>query len=480
MRAILLVAFFFAVALSWQPPCATAQPRLNRGHWERLPPDATSNSPPAQAHVPRPANTTPPATPPSARYRPTRAQSPPATAVADRQATPQVHSLWQRLADSVEGRPIEVAQFGTGARNLLIVGSLAGDEIAAVHLLDRLAEHLARFPQRLGDRSVTIVRSLNPDGFVRGTSANAHGVEIDRNFDAPDWRKVPHHGQWLSGRLPLSEPETRALVKIIADVRPERVIQIQAVDADVWLTASPGSELFARRISEAAGIELRPRNEATSSGSLLSWLAAREGIEGIALSVQRQASPEELWAASRGPLFQLMGIAPAGQLVARRGAPTEPTRPSTGPSQPAPPASRPNAVTARPVSQQHGTRSRGTVKQQPTILSADDLTPDAPLVEVIRPGAKPRRTNAKPSPRPGSGRSWLHPDIRRLPQVAPSPFAVSPTPYPAPQANEPANDPATIQSPQPPLLPARPTSPGRSSPRWPQPPIPFYEPAAPM
>ena len=61
-------------------------------------------------------------------------------------------------------------------------------------------------------------RSTTPTASPRGTRKNAHGVDLNRNY--------PYHwadldGNYESGPRPASEPETRAMMRFLRDVRPD-------------------------------------------------------------------------------------------------------------------------------------------------------------------------------------------------------------------------------------------------------------------
>ena len=58
----------------------------------------------------------------------------------------------------------------------------------------------------------------NPDGSATGTRGNAHGVDLNRNFP---WRWRHLGGVYYSGTRPASEPETRALRRLILRERPD-------------------------------------------------------------------------------------------------------------------------------------------------------------------------------------------------------------------------------------------------------------------
>jgi protein MpaA len=122
------------------------------------------------------------------------------------------------IGHSVEHRPIVATRVGDPAAQVrvLVVGDVHGDERAGERIVARL-----RRDAPPGVR-LWLVRTANPDGVAAGTRQNAHGVDLNRNFPFR-WRPGPR-GTYYPGPRPASEPETRALVRLVRRVRPQLAI----------------------------------------------------------------------------------------------------------------------------------------------------------------------------------------------------------------------------------------------------------------
>ena len=128
------------------------------------------------------------------------------------------------LAGSVDGRPIAAEAHGErgAARDVLVVGSIHGDETEGERVVERLAK--PRSVARLGDGvRLWLVESLNPDGVAAATRGNAHGVDLNRNFPW-NWEEIPESSGYYSGPRPASEPETKGMVRFLRRVDPDVTI----------------------------------------------------------------------------------------------------------------------------------------------------------------------------------------------------------------------------------------------------------------
>jgi protein MpaA len=172
----------------------------------------------------------------------------------------------ERLGLSVEGRPISLLRVGDPAapRRVLVVACVHGDECAGRAIVAELRRH----PPAPGVQ-LLLVRTANPDGFVRASRRNARLVDLNRN-SAQGWRRL--RGPQASGRRPWSEPETRALRRLVLRERPALVVwyhqPLRLVDAP-----ESGSAAAARRYARLVRLPFRPLP--AYPGSLSRWVNAR-------------------------------------------------------------------------------------------------------------------------------------------------------------------------------------------------------------
>lgn len=123
------------------------------------------------------------------------------------------------IGRSVQGSEITATSYGdpTASRVVVVIGAIHGSETAGFGVVDRLA----RLEVPVGVR-LWIVRDVNPDGTARRQRQNARGVDLNRNT-SHRWQRG-QRGTYYPGRRAVSEPETRAYTKFLADVRPDLVL----------------------------------------------------------------------------------------------------------------------------------------------------------------------------------------------------------------------------------------------------------------
>lgn len=166
-----------------------------------------------------------------------------------------VHVEPRVFGRSVRGAPLEVFEPPAPGGDLLVLAGTHGEEGEAVTVLSAALRCLPD-----GALACPLVLALNPDGLARGTRGNARGVDLNRNLPTTTWRPDPVCHRWTlederdvvlsPGTAPASEPETQALLALLARLRPRTVLSLHAPLACVddpartplglWLAAQTG------------------------------------------------------------------------------------------------------------------------------------------------------------------------------------------------------------------------------------------------
>ncbi len=155
------------------------------------------------------------------------------------------------LGHSVEGRAITAVRVGdpTSPRKALVLGVIHGDEPAGA----AVTRQILRRYRGIGGVDLWVVKTVNPDGLAHHTRRNAHGVDLNRNFSYR-WRDgVPPSSGYYPGPHPFSEPESRAVRKLVRQLQPQVSIWFHQ-PWDQVLAPCHGDASLQRRFSQLSGI----------------------------------------------------------------------------------------------------------------------------------------------------------------------------------------------------------------------------------
>jgi hypothetical protein len=223
---------------------------------------------------------------------------------------------------SVEGRPIEVYEFGDGFKNIVLVGGMHGGYewntiLLAYEMIDFFTDNIYSIPE---DIKISIIPNSNPDGLARVTSGNrtgrfrpidviawsadgrgrlnANGVDINRNFDCrwtidARWRNQPVS----AGAGPFSEPESSTLRDYILDRQPVAAVFWHSAANTVFGASCgnvrhPDTNDIMNRYASAARYQAKPIFDAYPiSGDVEGWLAT-VGIPAITVELETRNNTE--------------------------------------------------------------------------------------------------------------------------------------------------------------------------------------------
>jgi len=224
------------------------------------------------------------------------------------------------IGKSVEGRDIKIATYGTGQKEILVVGGIHGGyEWNTVLLSYKLMDYLKTNPDAIPEGlKVSVIPVLNPDGLYKtvGTTEgdfsisdippvaetasgrfNANNVDLNRNFDC-NWQK---DAKWQSktisaGEGAFSEPESQALRDYVTSTKPIAAITLYSAANGVYASAcgsiSSGTRSLLDTYSKASGYPAYDKFSAyTVTGDAGDWMA-KIGIPSISILLATHTSIE--------------------------------------------------------------------------------------------------------------------------------------------------------------------------------------------
>ena len=185
------------------------------------------------------------------------------------------------IGHSVQGRAITATRVGAANApvNVLVVGDVHGNEPAGEAIVARLRS------VRVDGVAFWLVRTGNPDGRARGTRQNARGVDLNRNFPYR-WARGAR-GTYYPGPRAASEPETRALMRLVRRVRPQLAIYYHQ-HMGITVRARGVDASLQRDYARRTGLPLR--SLPAYHGTAISW-QNRLISDGTAFVVELRAGP---------------------------------------------------------------------------------------------------------------------------------------------------------------------------------------------
>lgn len=175
---------------------------------------------------------------------------------------------------------------------LLLLGAVHGDEVEGLWLLEEMR---ARWTQEFPYRNVGVVlwARVNPDGVVTGQRWNSRNVDLNRNLPTKDWTPEIKNPRYPPGRAACSEPENRALVKLIETTNPCAVLSAHSF-SNFQVNANGPSRPWADALSKVCGYPVTEDIGYPTPGSLGTYAGKERGIPTITLEIERGLPREKV------------------------------------------------------------------------------------------------------------------------------------------------------------------------------------------
>ena len=177
------------------------------------------------------------------------------------------------IGHSVNGRAITAYRLGDAdsPRKALIVGNIHGDEPQGLRVMRAIRAKAAG----IHGVDLWMIDTVNPDGLKAERRQNARGVDLNRNFGVR-WRRTgPSGSRYFAGRRAFSEPETRAVRKLVLRLRPAITIWYHQPFGFVFPPLGGGDLAVSRAYARLTGSSVRTPAGVRYTGTATMWENAR-------------------------------------------------------------------------------------------------------------------------------------------------------------------------------------------------------------
>lgn len=150
------------------------------------------------------------------------------------------------IGKTTSGKDITAYIFGnTTNKQTLIIGGVHGDEVEGVIAAQAIVKEFAK--EEPVSRTA-VIPALNLDGHEAGNRKNDNGVDLNRNLPTQDWTSKEANERYTPGPEPNSEPENRALVTFIEELKPTLIISLHSYKHPM-LNVNGDCKKFAEKIA---------------------------------------------------------------------------------------------------------------------------------------------------------------------------------------------------------------------------------------
>lgn len=232
-------------------------------------------------------------------------------------ALPRVTERQVVYGQSAQGRVLTAMVLDNGVPRLgnttLLFGGFHGNERSTPGAVERLRFFLKQTPGAWGNQRVVLVPYANPDGCVLGTRDNARGVDINRNFPV-GWAAAAQAARYSPGAQAASEPETQAIIALLARYRPAKIISLHSPLRCLNWTGDLGHAM-ALVMHASNRLPVKGYIGYPTPGSLGNYCGARNiGIVTLELAGE---GAEAAWQENRAAFLAVINLRPAAELSKR-------------------------------------------------------------------------------------------------------------------------------------------------------------------
>ena len=176
---------------------------------------------------------------------------------------------------------------------ILIIGGVHGDEPEGVYLSEATLEWL-KSSQKPMTSHWALIPCLNPDGYQSHSRHNSNGVDLNRNYPSCDWSPEYENKRYHPGPYGGSEPEVKALVKLIHQVSPKLIIHCHSWKPCVVYTGPP-AQPYAQYLGDSSSYEVIDTIGYKTPGSLSQYAWHDHQTPVICIEEAKGTARQDVW-----------------------------------------------------------------------------------------------------------------------------------------------------------------------------------------
>lgn len=182
-------------------------------------------------------------------------------------------------------------------KTVLIIGVFHGEEPDGEYLIRRFLDNVETLERPVIKNRLVFIPCLNPDGKLLNKRTNSGGVDLNRNFPSLNWERN-EEGDFYSGDSPASENETKFIMELIEDLKPDVILTLhepyRIVNYD-----GPAKEI-AQKISQITGYPVQNDIGYPTPGSFGTYYGVERTIPVITVELPEKQPKEALWDENKG------------------------------------------------------------------------------------------------------------------------------------------------------------------------------------
>jgi protein MpaA len=181
---------------------------------------------------------------------------------------------------------------GDEGKKILLIGCMHGNEKAGIAIAQEVLNRVLKIAKT--PNTLICIPTLNPDGNILNVRTNASKVDLNRNFPSSNWEyidsaklAVPKKKFW-GGKIPASEIETKFIVDIEEQLKPDAIIILhQFMDCVQYDGTGHRLAIF---ISNSSKQKLLDNIGYPTSGSIGSYFGSDRNREVVTIEIPKNPS----------------------------------------------------------------------------------------------------------------------------------------------------------------------------------------------